>query len=138
MAIKIQNLEIELENSKTNSLKEISDREKDLTNKVSLLEKDLELEKMKTSNSGLGKLYDEINNLKSLLEVERNRNKARKELGLKVGDPRDAGHKKAVSRGGKTTLRNLFAQNSSENRSFSRNADGSMKSETSKRERKKK
>ena len=66
------------------------------------------------------------------------RNKARKELGLKVGDPRDAGHKKAVSRGGKTTLRNLFAQNSSENRSFSRNADGSMKSETSKRERKKK
>ena len=66
------------------------------------------------------------------------RNKARKELGLKVGDPRDAGHKKAISKGGKTTLRNLFAQDSGENRSFSRNKDGSMKSETSKREKKKK
>ena len=66
------------------------------------------------------------------------RNKARKEIGLKVGDPRDAGHKKAISKGGKTTLRNLFAQDAGENRSFSRNKDGSMKSETSKREKKKK
>jgi hypothetical protein len=63
------------------------------------------------------------------------RNKARKELGLKVGDPRDAGHKKAISKGGKTTLANLFPQSAKENQSFSRNKDGSMKSETSKRER---
>lgn len=66
------------------------------------------------------------------------RNAARKELGLKVGDPRDAGHKKALSKGGKNGLANLFAQNRAENQSFSRNPNGSMKSETSKRERKKK
>ena len=65
------------------------------------------------------------------------RNAARSELGLKVGDPRDAGHKKALSKGGKNGLANLFAQNRAENQSFSRNKDGSMKSETSKRERKK-
>lgn len=67
------------------------------------------------------------------------RNKARRKLGLKVGDPRDAGHKKALSKGGKgLSLANLFAQNRKENQSFSRNKDGSMKSETSKREKKKK
>lgn len=48
----------------------------------------------------------------------------------------DVGHKKAVSKGGKNSLANLFVQNSSENRSFSRNKNGSMKSEVSKRERK--
>ena len=47
----------------------------------------------------------------------------------------DVGHKKAVSRGGKNTLANLFVQNPGANRSFSRKSDGSMKSERSKRER---
>ena len=46
------------------------------------------------------------------------------------------GHKKAVSKGGKNGLANLFVQDAGANRSFSRNKDGSMKSETSKRERK--
>ena len=50
----------------------------------------------------------------------------------------DVGHKKAVSKGGANGLANLFVQNPGQNRSFSRNKDGSMKSETSKRERKKK
>lgn len=50
----------------------------------------------------------------------------------------DVGHKKAISRGGKNGLANLFVQNAGANRSFARNANGSMKSETSKRERKKK
>lgn len=49
----------------------------------------------------------------------------------------DVGHKKAVSRGGKNGLANLFVQNPGQNRSFARNKDGSMRSETSKRERKK-
>lgn len=48
----------------------------------------------------------------------------------------DVGHKKAVSRGGKNTLSNLFIQKPSENRSFARTKSGAMKSETSKRERK--
>lgn len=48
----------------------------------------------------------------------------------------DVGHKKAISKGGKNGLANLFVQNPTANRSFSRNKDGSMKSETSKKERK--
>lgn len=66
------------------------------------------------------------------------RNAARKEIGLKVGDPRDAGHKKALSKGGTNSLKNIVAQAASNNQSFSRNKDGSMKSETSKRERRRK
>lgn len=46
----------------------------------------------------------------------------------------DVGHKKAVSKGGANGLANLFVQNPGQNRSFSRNKDGSMKSERSKRE----
>ena len=49
----------------------------------------------------------------------------------------DVGHKKAVSKGGQHGLANLFVQNPGQNRSFSRNKDGGMRSETSKRERKK-
>lgn len=66
------------------------------------------------------------------------RNKARAMVATKKGvSPKalngDVGHKKAVSRGGKSVLANLFVQNATDNRSFSRNADGSMKSERSKR-----
>ena len=46
----------------------------------------------------------------------------------------DVGHKKAVSKGGKNGLANLFVQNPGENRSFRRNAKGAMISERSKRE----
>ena len=49
----------------------------------------------------------------------------------------DVGHKKAVSKGGQNGLANLFVQSPGANRSFSRNSDGSMRSERSKRERKK-
>ena len=80
----------------------------------------------------------EHSNKKNRVKDRAARNAARKKLGLKVGDPRDAGHKKALSKGGSRGLANLFAQDASENQSFSRNKDGSMKSETSKRERKKK
>lgn len=69
------------------------------------------------------------------------RNGARSAVKNKVGAAaikgKDVGHKKAVSKGGKNGLANLFVQNPSENRSFSRNKDGSMKSERSKREAKK-
>lgn len=47
----------------------------------------------------------------------------------------DVGHKRAISKGGKNTLSNLFVQNPGQNRSFSRTAKGAMKSERSKRER---
>lgn len=70
------------------------------------------------------------------------RNAARSTVAKKAGKKPtslngDVGHKKAVGRGGSNTLANLFVQNPGANRSFARNKDGSMKSETSKRERKK-
>lgn len=49
------------------------------------------------------------------------------------GDGKDVGHKQAIKRGGSNAPANLEVQSKSENRSFSRNPDGSMKSETSKR-----
>jgi hypothetical protein len=71
------------------------------------------------------------------------RNKARAMVAAKKGVAvtsikGDVGHKKAVSKGGQSVLANLFIQNASNNRSFSRNAKGAMISETSKKERKRK
>lgn len=71
------------------------------------------------------------------------RNAARSKVAKAAGkDPTslkgDVGHKTAVGRGGQNGLANLFVQNPGQNRSFSRNSNGSMKSEVSKRERKKK
>lgn len=67
------------------------------------------------------------------------RNKARAMVAKKKGvSPTsikgDVGHKKAISKGGKSVLANLFVQNPGANRSFSRTAKGAMKSERSKRE----
>ena len=68
------------------------------------------------------------------------RNKARSLLAKKglvrVGDGKDVGHKKAISKGGKNSASNLMVQNASANRSFKRKSDGSMASETSKKEHK--
>lgn len=67
------------------------------------------------------------------------RNAARSTVAKKKGvSPKalggDVGHKRAVSKGGLNGLANLFVQSPAANRSFSRNKDGSMKSETSKKE----
>lgn len=71
-------------------------------------------------------------------QAREDRNKARamleKEGKVHKGDGKDVGHIKAIGRGGKTTLANLAVQTPSENRSFRRNSDGSMASETSKKE----
>lgn len=69
--------------------------------------------------------------------VQRNQARAKvaKAKGVKATSIKgDIGHKRAVSRGGSNGLANLFVQNPGQNRSFSRNKDGSMKSERSKRE----
>lgn len=71
------------------------------------------------------------------------RNKARAMVAKKNGTtPKnlsgDVGHKKAIGRGGKSVLANLFLQSPSENRSFKRNSKGAMTSEISKREKKSK
>ena len=66
------------------------------------------------------------------------RNGARAMVVAKVGKAavagKDVGHKKAISKGGANTLLNLFTQSPGTNQSFSRNPNGSMKSEKSKRE----
>ena len=84
------------------------------------------------------KAWDHRHNGGKGLKDRAARNKARAMVAKKKGTtPKklngDVGHKKAISRGGKSVLANLFVQNPSDNRSFSRNSDGSMKSERSKK-----
>ena len=55
---------------------------------------------------------------------------------VKKGDGKDLDHKKPLSKGGSNSKSNLRVTSASSNRSFSRNANGSMKSQTSKREKK--
>lgn len=52
------------------------------------------------------------------------------------GDGKDIDHIKPLSKGGKNVASNERVVSASQNRSFSRNANGSLKSQTSKRERK--
>lgn len=54
------------------------------------------------------------------------------------GDGKDVDHTKPLSKGGTTTKSNLRVVSASANRSFARNADSSLKSQTSKREAKRK
>lgn len=51
------------------------------------------------------------------------------------GDGKDVDHKRPLSKGGSNSPSNLRVQDRSTNRSFSRNKDGSLKSQRSKRER---
>jgi hypothetical protein len=64
-------------------------------------------------------------------------NKARrmmeKEGKVRKGDGKDVDHKRPLSKGGKTTRSNLRVKSRSSNRSFSRNKDGSMLNQISKR-----
>lgn len=53
------------------------------------------------------------------------------------GDGKDIDHIKPLSKGGTNDRSNQRVVSASTNRSFSRNSDGSLKSQTSKRERKK-
>ena len=53
------------------------------------------------------------------------------------GDGKDIDHIKPLSKGGTNTKGNMRVVSEAKNRSFSRNSDGSLKSQTSKRERKK-
>ena len=81
----------------------------------------------------------EHNHKKTRVKDRAARNAARSAVKKKVGAAaikgKDVGHKRAISKGGKNSLANLFVQNPGQNRSFSRTAKGAMKSERSKRER---
>lgn len=69
-------------------------------------------------------------------------NKARRIMEKKgkvhKGDGKDVDHRTPLSKGGGTGSDNLRVVPASKNRSFSRNKNGSLKSQTSKRERRKK
>lgn len=84
----------------------------------------------------------EVEKYTSKPEVKKKRamqNAARREMereGLvKKGDGKQVDHKKPLSKGGTNTRSNYRVVPASENESFSRNKDGSLKSQTSKRER---
>lgn len=61
------------------------------------------------------------------------RNEAIKEGRVSRGDHKDIDHIKPLSKGGSTAKSNTRVVSASANRSFSRNADGSMKSQRSKK-----
>lgn len=64
------------------------------------------------------------------------RNKANATGLAHKGDGKDLDHKQPLSKGGANTLSNARMVSPAANRSFSRNADGSMKNQVSRRERK--
>lgn len=65
------------------------------------------------------------------------RNQANADGRTSKGDGKDLDHRVPLSKGGSSNKSNLRVVSKSANRSFSRNKDGSMKSQTSKREKKK-
>jgi hypothetical protein len=84
--------------------------------------------------------YERYQGTPKQLKAQSERHKARRAYEKANGDlppTVDVHHKKAMSKGGTSKLGNLSAMHESKNTSFARKKDGSMKSETSKRERKK-
>jgi hypothetical protein len=75
--------------------------------------------------------------VKKRVEQNKARRMAEKEGLVKKGDGKEVDHRKPLSKGGTTTKSNLRVVPAKENRSFSRNKDGSLKNQTSRRERKK-
>lgn len=60
----------------------------------------------------------------------RARRKAVKLGMVKPGDGKDVDHKRSISKGGSNSKKNLRVKTASDNRSFPRNSDGSMKKNT--------
>lgn len=84
--------------------------------------------------------YERYQGKPEQLAAQSERHKARRAYEKAHGDlppDVDVDHKKAMSKGGTSTLSNLKASPQSENTSFSRTKSGAMKSQISKRERKK-
>lgn len=82
------------------------------------------------------------NSRPEIVKRREERNAARRSLErsgqVHKGDGKDVDHRKPLSTGGSTRASNLRVVSAAENRSFSRNRDGSLRSQTSKRERKRK
>jgi len=87
----------------------------------------------------INKEYDKYHSRPEQIKNRDSRNKAHRMAEAFYGKDikGDVDHTKPMSKGGKTTQGNLRVTSASQNRSFARNKDGSLKSQTSKRERRK-
>ena len=76
------------------------------------------------------KEYNKYHGKADQVKNRSSRNQARamlaKAKGAAAVEGKDVAHSKALSKGGKNTLSNLFAQDKSKNRSFKRKANGKM------------
>lgn len=70
--------------------------------------------------SQIRKMDRGYNSTPEMIRRRGEQNKGRRMLGLKKGDPRDAGHKRMLDKGGKTTLSNLEPQSQKKNRGWMR------------------
>jgi hypothetical protein len=89
-----------------------------------------------TINKEVAKYTSKPEVVKKRVEQNKARRMAEKEGLVKKGDGKEVDHRKPLSKGGTTTKSNLRVVPAKENRSFSRNKDGSLKNQTSRRERK--
>ena len=62
------------------------------------------------------KEYDEYHGTREQKDNRNDRNKARRKVGLKAGDPREVDHKKPMSKGGSNGRGNLRAISRTQNR----------------------
>lgn len=62
------------------------------------------------------KEYEQYHSKPEQIKNRAERNKARKEMGLKVGDPREVDHKKPLSKGGSNSKNNLRVVSRTTNR----------------------
>ena len=91
-----------------------------------------------TINREYAKYHASPEQIKNRSERTVARRKANEEGITRKGDGKDIDHKVPLSKGGSNDKSNQRVVDKSTNRSFSRNPDGSLKSQTSKREKKKK
>jgi len=92
---------------------------------------------MKDGKRDYRREYDKYAGRPEIIKKRVEQNKARrmmeKEGKVRKGDGKDVDHKRPLSKGGTTTRSNLRVKSRSANRSFRRNADGSMLNQISKR-----
>ncbi|HET8688237.1 MAG TPA: HNH endonuclease signature motif containing protein [Methanosarcina sp.] len=95
---------------------------------------------MKDGKRDYKREYQKYHSKPEQIKNRAERNSARSELAkeglVHKGDGKDVDHKKPLNKGGSNSRSNLRAVPKSTNRSFSRNSNGSVKSQTSKREKK--
>lgn len=108
--------------------------------KATSLQRRIKIPYMKDGKRDYKREYQKYHSKPEQIKNRAERNSARSELAkeglVHKGDGKDVDHKKPLNKGGSNSRSNLRAVPKSTNRSFSRNSNGSVKSQTSKREKK--